>query len=137
MAWSELEAGMWTLPAQRTKNRVARRIPLPAAAREILDGVPRVEGRDRVFDCTGRNVRRVATTLGVTGWRIHDLRRTMRTGLTRLRVPKEIAELCIGHKQEKLVRIYSVEKQLEEQAEAFEAWAAKVIGKAPALRLVA
>jgi integrase len=129
LQWSELKAGVWTLPAERTKNRESRRIPLPAVAREILAGVPRVEGRDRVFDCTGRNVRRVATMLGVANWRLHDLRRTMRTGLTRLGVLDEVAELCIGHKREKLVRIYSVEERLGEQAKAFERWADKVTGK--------
>jgi len=129
MRWSELEGDMWTLPAERTKKRKARRIPLPAAAVEILAGVPRVDGRDRVFDVTGRNVRRVAATLGVTDWRLHDLRRTMRTGLTRLGVIDEIAELCIGHKRDKLLRTYSVDERLGEQAKAFERWADKVTGK--------
>jgi len=31
------------------------------------------------------------------GWRIHDLRRTMRSGLSRPRVPPHVAELAIGH----------------------------------------
>ena len=57
----------------------------------------------------------------------------MRTGLTRLGILDEIAELCIGHKREKLVRIYSVEDRLEEQANALARWADKVTGKpAPA-----
>jgi len=133
MAWSELDAGVWTLAAERTKNREARRIPLPEAARAILADIARVDGRDRVFDVTGRNVRRVASLIeGVSGWRLHDLRRTMRTGLTRLGVIDEIAELCIGHKREKLVRTYSVEDRLDEQAVAFTRWADKVAGK-PAL----
>jgi len=136
MRWSELDGAVWTLPAERTKNREGRRIPLPAAAMAMLAAMPRVDGCDCVFNVTGRNVRRVATTLGVAGWRLHDLRRTMRTGLTRLGVIDEIAELCIGHKREKLVRTYSVEDRLDEQAKAFERWADKMTGREPPANVV-
>jgi len=129
MRWSELKDGIWTLPAERTKNRETRRIPLSEPARQILDSIAKVEGRDRIFDATSRNVRRVATRLDVANWRLHDLRRTMRTGLTRLGIIEEIAELCIGHKRKKLVRIYSVEDQLDKQRPAFAQWADKVTGK--------
>jgi len=133
MKWSELKAGVWTIPVEdgRNKNRTVRRLPLPAAALEILEATPKVESRDRVFDVTSRNVRRVASLLGVPGWRLHDLRRTMRTGLTRLGILDEIAELCIGHKREKLVRTYSVDDRLAEQAMAFGRWANKVTGAEP------
>ena len=130
LAWSELAGDVWTLPAERTKNREARRIPLPAVAVAMLEAVPRIEGRDRVFDVTGRSVRRHAGLIpGVIGWRLHDLRRTMRTGLTRLGVIREVAELCIGHTPEKLTRTYEVEERLDEQRVAFARWADKVTGK--------
>jgi integrase len=45
MEWRELdlEAGVWRLPKERTKNKRAHEIPLPAAAVDILKGLRRVE----------------------------------------------------------------------------------------------
>jgi integrase len=34
---------------------------------------------------------------GVTGWRVHDLRRTARTMLSRLGVQTEVSEAVLGH----------------------------------------
>ena len=43
MCWSELDldAGIWTLPAARSKNNRAHTITLPPAALEIIRSVPR------------------------------------------------------------------------------------------------
>lgn len=64
MEWRELdlEAGIWRLPKERTKNKRAHEIPLPTAAVDIIKGLPHVEpkrgseGRVRpalVFSTTG------------------------------------------------------------------------------------
>jgi integrase len=64
MEWRELdlEAGVWRIPKERTKNKRAHDVPLPAAAVDILKGLPHVEpkrgsdGRVRpalVFSTTG------------------------------------------------------------------------------------
>jgi integrase len=64
MEWRELdlETRVWRLPKERTKNKRAHEIPLPAEAVEILKGLPRVEpkrapdGKARpalVFSTTG------------------------------------------------------------------------------------
>jgi integrase len=47
MEWREvdLEAAVWRIPKERTKNKRAHEIPLSAAAVEILKGLPRVESR--------------------------------------------------------------------------------------------
>src|SRR5438309_386528 len=37
---------------------------------------------------------------------LHDLRRTMRSGLSALGVDKDVAELAIGHQREELIRLY-------------------------------
>jgi len=45
MEWRELdlEAGIWRIPKERTKNKRPHEIPLPAAAVDILKALPRVE----------------------------------------------------------------------------------------------
>ena len=47
--WSEIDfaAGVWTIPAERTKGQREHRVPLAPRALEILRGLPR-DG-DRVF----------------------------------------------------------------------------------------
>jgi integrase len=64
MEWRELdlEAGVWRIPKERTKNKRAHEVPLSATAVDILKGLPRVEpkrGKDGkvrpalVFSTTG------------------------------------------------------------------------------------
>jgi integrase len=51
MCWSEidLEAVMWELPKERAKNGRALRLPLPALALQLIEGTPRLVGRDTLF----------------------------------------------------------------------------------------
>src|SRR5262245_23265302 len=51
MAWSELELdrGIWTIPAARSKNHHAHTLPLPAQALAIIESVPRMAERDYLF----------------------------------------------------------------------------------------
>jgi integrase len=71
-------------------------------------------------------VRGAAIALGVAPFKPHDLRRTLRTGLSRLRVPFEVREAVIGHSAKGLVRVYDRYDLLPEKASALAAWAAHV-----------
>src|SRR5215831_15049908 len=42
---------------------------------------------------------------GVKNWVVHDLRRTMRTNLSALRIADHVAELCLGHAKTGLRRV--------------------------------
>ena len=64
---------------------------------------------------------------GVADWRFHDLRRTMRTGLSASRVPDIVAELCIGHTQKGLHKTYDQHAYLDERRHAFDAWANRLM----------
>jgi integrase len=52
----------------------------------------------------------------------HDLRRTFRTGLSRLGIETEAAELAIGHARANLVEIYNRDQGLVMLRRAFETW---------------
>jgi integrase len=54
----------------------------------------------------------------------HDLRRTMRTNLGRLKVPRDIRELAIGHRLKGVEGVYDLWTYEEEKAEALAEWAA-------------
>lgn len=55
---------------------------------------------------------------------LHDLRRTCRTGLARLKVAPHIAERVLNHAQEKIPGTYDVHDYLDEKREALEQWTA-------------
>ena len=64
---------------------------------------------------------RLEATTGVTGWRLHDLRRTTRTLLSRAGVASDVAEMCLGHVLPGVVRqIYDRHQYEKEKAQAYE-----------------
>jgi integrase len=57
---------------------------------------------------------------------LHDLRRTVRTCMSRLGVPEDIAELAIGHQRADLVARYNKDQAWQARVEAFEKVSAQV-----------
>ncbi len=51
MRWSEIDvqAALWTIPAERMKNKRAHEVPLSGAALDILATIQKRDGRDLVF----------------------------------------------------------------------------------------
>jgi integrase len=112
LRWSEIDlaAGRMTLPKERVKNKRVHVLLLPATACEILSGVRRRNSRDTLFGggASGFNawsyntLRMNAAITATTGkalapWRLHDIRRTVRTRLSKLGVLPHIAELVLNH----------------------------------------
>jgi integrase len=115
MQWTELdlEGRLWSLPSQRTKAVRPHEIPLSEAAAEIVSSLPR--RGPFVFTIDGKRpmtVHQIKARLdresGIKGWRLHDLRRTLRSSLAELGVSYEIAERVIGHAMPQLERTYNV-----------------------------
>jgi integrase len=136
-------AGLWTLPAPRTKNRSAHVVPLDRLAVEALseiwpddaaelDAGFRLLGRARSSGLSGFS--KIKASLdkasGVTGWDWHDLRRTARTGLSRLGVPREAAEAALNHVSGRagLVGVYDRHEYREEALSALRRWQEHVAG---------
>jgi integrase len=106
MPWSEIDGGTtWTLPATRNKTKQVLVRPLSKAAQEVLASVTSIAGSTYVFTTSGnyplgsiaRRKRELDEASGVTGWTVHDLRRTARSLLAKAGVPEEHAERCLGH----------------------------------------
>ncbi len=143
MEWRELnlEASTWTLPAARRKT--GRKDPepfviaLPPAAIEVIRRQPVLEGsphvfwgrRDRrPFDFGSALITRVRKAAGIADWRLHDVRRTVRSGMARLGISQAVAEMCLGHLMAKggLVKVYDQHSYEVEKREAWLKWAAHV-----------
>jgi integrase len=134
MTWDELANGNWTIPAVRYKTGTEVTLPLSSAAMKVLAEIPRIEGCEFVFTTDGRTPVSGFSTFklkfdiacGVKGWRLHDLRRTSRSLLSRAGVNSDIAERCMGHALPGVRGVYDRHPYLSEMRAAFEALAAQI-----------
>jgi integrase len=132
----DLDHALWTIPAEVYKTGVAHAVPLPDAAVAIIrarwgNGGPGyvLPGRDldAPFNGAASAVRRLRPRMPDRApFTLHDLRRTARTGLSRLGVPDETAEMVIGHLPQGVARVYNLHDRLEEKRAALSAWALHV-----------
>ena len=153
MAWGELdrEARQWCIAADRTKNGLPHIVPLSAAVIAELDGLALKDEwptKGLVFTTTGETAvsghsgakrqldaladkqveAEEADALGA--WRVHDLRRTVATGLQRLGVRLEVTEAVLNHvsgSRGGIVGVYQRHNWAEEKREALGLWADAVL----------
>jgi integrase len=134
MTWSEISGDEWTIPKERYKTGVEVTLPLSKAAMKILAGIPRIEGREFVFTTDGRTPISGFSTFklkfdiacGVKDWRLHDLRRSARSLMSRAAVNSDIAERCMGHALPGVRGVYDRHRYLDEMRAGFEALAAQI-----------
>jgi integrase len=134
LAWSELDPGLtvWTLPAARSKNGKPHVIPISPQLEALLRAQPHISrsdlvfpGERRVFSGWSKSKARLDRRCGVSGWRLHDLRRTVATGLQRLGVRLEVTEAVLGHvggSRAGIVGIYQRHTWANEKRAALNAW---------------
>lgn len=136
----DLDAGVWRLPAHRTKTGTAIDIPLPhqavAALRELvrLAGVsawllPARKMETRMVPHIDPNTLNAALANYIRPlmkgepFTIHDLRRTARTHLEALGVAPHVAERCLNHKIKGVQGIYNRHDYFAERKAGLQAWA--------------
>jgi len=134
MAWSELDldVGLWRVPPERNKSGRAFDLPLTALLVETLQALPQIG--PMVFAPNGRRpmavhqlIERVRSDAGLLDVRLHDLRRTLRTGLAELGVSFEIAERVLNHAVPGLERVYNRHTYAAEKRAALALWAEHVL----------
>jgi integrase len=143
MRWREidLERRLWSIPATRMKAGGAHIVPLTAETIAILEALPRFNKGDYVFSTTFgtkpvngfskakiRLDQEMRAELGSApeNFTLHDIRRTMRTGLSALPIPDLVRELVIGHTKPGLHKVYDQHAYLDEKRHALELWAARL-----------
>jgi integrase len=139
LQWSEidLEKATMTLPAERRKTGKKDPDPfvinLHPAAIELLKRQPVLQGspyvfwgrRDkRPFDFHRAMMDRLQASVPFKDWRLHDVRRFVRSGMGRLGVSQAVAELCLGHQSAKggLVGVYDRHSYENEKRDAWLKW---------------
>jgi len=149
MTWSEvdLDAKVWTIPRERTKNDVAHEVPLSDATVEILRSLPIVIGKPRyVFTTTGATpvggfsrakdrIDAAVSTMTVGAepllrWTFHDLRRTAASGMARLGINLPVIEKVLNHTSGSfagIVGVYQRHSFADEKRCALEKWSRFVL----------
>jgi hypothetical protein len=64
----------------------------------------------------------------VSGWVLHDLRRTMRTHLSALLIEDRVSEDMIAHAQPGLHQVYDRHAYSAEKRRGFELWVQRLLG---------
>lgn len=152
MKWQELNQAdrEWRIPGDRTKNRLPHVVPLSdAAVAEIAAVAPKKDWPKKglVFTTTGATaisgiskpklrldaeIAKAAKSEGrepVSDWRLHDLRRSVATGMQRLGVRFEVIEAVLNHisgARGGIAGVYQNHDWAEEKRAALNLWAAHI-----------
>ncbi len=130
----DLDKAIWHL--RETKTGAERTVQLPKQAVDFLRQLKLTTG-DYPFPSqkTGLPIQQKAITeqawhlrqtkrmLDIAHWSPHDLRRTVRTGLSRLRCPNEVAEAIMGHSRKGIEGTYDLHTYEDECREWLQKWA--------------
>jgi integrase len=135
LRWDDVDGDVWTIrTAEREKGNPGK-LKLPQIALEIIRAQPRFVGNPYVFAgqhgaawhiLSGRPKRDFDAKCGVTGWRLHDLRRTARSLMSRAGVQSEHAERVLGHAIGGVEGIYNRHTYDVEKADALKKLAALI-----------
>ena len=139
--WKELDldAGVWTISAERMKSGKEHRVPLSAWALRILRDQPRIEGTELVFPAprggmlSDMTLTALMRRMGVDAVP-HGFRSTFRDWCAeRTNYPRELAEQALAHAIEnKVEAAYRRGDMLEKRRHMMEAWAGHCERVAPA-----
>lgn len=138
--WRDIDfpARTWTIPAEHSKTGRENVVPLTDWAVELFESFKHAPSSPWVLPGTDATEHLDAKLLtrslakcmarfqkvGILAFTLHDLRRTCRTGLARLKVEPHIAERVLGHAQERIRATYDTHVYLDEKRAALELWSA-------------
>ncbi len=158
MEWRELdlEKGLWTLPAARSKNHRALQLPLSSEAMAIVKSLPKFHGSKFLFSpgatapsgfsVAKKRLDRLITDsnggAAIQPWILHDLRRSTASGLASLGVNLAVIERVLNHVSGSfggVAGIYQRHSFADEMRAALDTWARFVealVSGAPARNVV-
>ena len=137
LSWEELDLKLrvWTIPKSRTKNAKVHVVHLCEQSIDVLKRARR-QG-PLVFSLLGTKpfqefskAKSVLDQLsGVSGWRLHDLRRTCVSGMARLGVAPHVADKILNHQSGTIsgvAAVYQRHEFLAERRAALDLWGAHI-----------
>jgi integrase len=141
MEWRDLdlESGVWTIPKEKAKNKIANRVPLsPIALGIIRDLKALANGSTWVFSSRGQSghvrgdsineaLARSLDHIGVGNFVPHDLRRTASTYLSALGTPRLVLDKILNHVDRSTTSPYDQHTYDGEKRAALELWARRLV----------
>ncbi|MGN6147000.1 MAG: tyrosine-type recombinase/integrase [Rhizomicrobium sp.] len=121
-----------TLPAWLVKNGRAHTFPVGKLALEHIKRLPKRKSPQRApitFENYQRHKARLDKASGVSGWTLHDLRRTFASGLASLGVQLPVTEKLLNHVSGSfagIVGVYQRYSYAKEMREAITKWEAHI-----------
>jgi integrase len=132
MRREELYGDTWILPSERVKNKKSHSVPLSRQALAIIEGAPRISN-EYVFSHGAKPLRgyhpaklALDKASGVSGWTLHDLRRTCASGLAKLEISIAVIEQVLNHRGGSLAGVAGVyirHRFEKEKRAALQQWA--------------
>jgi integrase len=151
LRWSEIDAERrcLILSGERTKSGRAQETPLNELALEAIAGLPRVgdgfvfpanrHGSNNPVSGFSKMKARLDQLSGVSGWRLHDLRRTAASHMARLGVAPQVLARVLNHSAGAalpgVLAVYNRHSYDAEARAALEAWSReleRIIGRGAA-----
>jgi integrase len=134
VVWSEIDLGskLWVIPAQRMKMAQEHRVPLSAAAVDLLISLPRLEGTDLIFPSSKPNTPLSDMTLTAilrrssgNAYTVHGFRSCFRDWLAETtNYPNEACELALAHSiSNKVEAAYRRGDMLDKRFQMMNDWA--------------
>lgn len=103
LRWSEIDLeheNTMTIPGTRTKNKEVLELPITGLMRSIIESIPQKVDRDPLFGERAEGFTgwpHCRLDAGVRSWRIHDIRRSVATGMADLGIQPHIIEAILNH----------------------------------------
>ena len=138
-SWSEfdLTSGWWTIPAERSKNRLAHRVPLsPPALRLLKERRATVGDSPWVFPSSRKTgphiahaqkaIERIVAASGVD-FQGHDLRRTAASLMVGAGVPRLVVSKILNHVETGVTAVYDRHSYDREKRDALDFWGRRLV----------
>ncbi|HEX5182070.1 MAG TPA: tyrosine-type recombinase/integrase [Allosphingosinicella sp.] len=141
----DVRAKLWTISRERAKNGATHLVPLSSSALAIVKELLKDQRSEKLLPARGnwdmspsgfsKAMRRIRESLEeeigrpVPHWTLHDLRRTLATGLQRLGVRLEVTEAVLNHlsgSRSGIVGVYQRHNYFHEKKAALAAWEREV-----------
>jgi integrase len=127
MRWQDVEADVWTIPAEHVKNKLPHRVPLTTAATELLADLRPATAAPDAFVFAGirgtRQRRGALAGLEVENVRPHDFRRTAASRMASAGVPRLVIAKVLNHVDKGITAVYDRHSYDLEKRQALETWA--------------
>ncbi|MGB5519257.1 MAG: tyrosine-type recombinase/integrase [Gammaproteobacteria bacterium] len=135
-AWRDIDLEKQTFHIRESKTEVERYVQLPRQSVEFLTALRLTTG-DYLFPSQKTRLpiqqkqlteqawrmRESDRMVNLPAWTPHDLRRTVRTGLSRLQCPNEVAEAVLGHSRRGIEGTYDLHRYEVECRDWLQKWA--------------